>query len=120
VASIDRGQVETNSPAALRLAAHGAVSGARTSIKEQRMTGFNEALLSPGEVARQFGVTTKQVANWDNDGILKAAFRTPGGQRRYREADVARLRSNPPSDYCLRVSQSDDIQDKLDDTRITR
>ena len=61
------------------------------------MAGLDEAMMTPGEVARQFGVTTKQVANWDNSGILKAAFRTPGGQRRYREADVARLRRNPSS-----------------------
>jgi DNA-binding transcriptional MerR regulator len=56
----------------------------------------DEELLTPGQVAREFGVTISQVGNWDNNGVLKAAFRTPGGDRRFRAADVRRLRGNLP------------------------
>jgi excisionase family DNA binding protein len=40
-----------------------------------------------GEVAKLFGVTVKTVRRWDQPGGLQAV-RTPGGQRRYRTADV--------------------------------
>src|ERR1700722_18612912 len=58
----------------------------------------DEMVLTLGEVAREFRVSTRQVVNWDETGILKPAFRTPGGQRRYRASDItrARLRSNRP------------------------
>ncbi|WP_338701295.1 BldC family transcriptional regulator [Streptomyces sp. Q6] len=47
-------------------------------------------LLSGGEVAALLGVDPKTVTRWANLGKLPC-FRTPGGHRRYRRADVERL-----------------------------
>lgn len=60
------------------------------------MTGFREIWTS-GDVAREFGIKYSEVAYWDNTGILKAAFRTVGGHRRFRREDVLRLRINYPA-----------------------
>ena len=46
-----------------------------------------EALLTPGEVARMFRVDPKTVGRWARQGRL-TAIRTPGGDRRYRAAEV--------------------------------
>ncbi|KAK2701936.1 hypothetical protein QYM36_019437 [Artemia franciscana] len=47
-------------------------------------------LIPIGEVARLTGVTIPTVRNWDRAGKLTAT-RTPGGQRRFRLADVQAL-----------------------------
>lgn len=47
-------------------------------------------LLTPGEVARLFGVDPKTVTRWAAAGKLEA-LRTLGGHRRYRAAEVHRL-----------------------------
>jgi excisionase family DNA binding protein len=44
-------------------------------------------MLSPGDVARLFGVDPKTVCRWANKGWLPC-IRTPGRQRRFRQADV--------------------------------
>ncbi len=44
-------------------------------------------LLTPGEVARLFGVDPKTVTRWAAAGKLQA-LRTLGGHRRYRAAEV--------------------------------
>jgi DNA-binding transcriptional MerR regulator len=49
-------------------------------------------IMTPAEVAAFFRVDPKTVARWDNDGTLKAAFRTPSGHRRYVRAEVEALR----------------------------
>lgn len=46
--------------------------------------------LTPGEVARLFKVSTVTVASWADQGLLPH-FRTPGGQRRFRQEDVDRF-----------------------------
>lgn len=46
-----------------------------------------ERPLTPADVARIFGVSTVTVAAWADSGRLPH-FRTPGGQRRFRRADV--------------------------------
>lgn len=43
--------------------------------------------LSSGDVAALFGVSVVTVGNWADEGKL-AHFKTPGGQRRFRPADV--------------------------------
>lgn len=43
--------------------------------------------MKPGEVAALFRVDPKTVTRWAQKGRLKS-FRTPGGHRRFREADV--------------------------------
>ena len=47
-------------------------------------------LLTPGEVARLFGVGGKQPTRWANKGLL-SSVRTPGGHRRYFEDEVRAL-----------------------------
>lgn len=49
-----------------------------------------ERLLTPAETAAMYGVDTKTVARWANEGRL-TALRTLGGNRRYREAEVVAL-----------------------------
>ena len=46
-----------------------------------------ERLLTPAEVAEMFRVDPKTVARWAKSGYLSSA-RTPGGHRRYSEAEV--------------------------------
>lgn len=57
------------------------------ALVRQRLGGD---LLKTGEVARLFGVNPKTVWAWATKGRL-SSVRTPGGQHRYRAADVARL-----------------------------
>ena len=49
-----------------------------------------EPLLTPGEVATRFRVDCKTVTRWADAGKL-TTIRTPGGHRRYREAEVMAL-----------------------------
>ncbi|MGH3381835.1 MAG: helix-turn-helix domain-containing protein, partial [Actinoallomurus sp.] len=49
-----------------------------------------DRLLTPREVAARFGVGTTTIGRWTRAGELPAQ-RTPGGQRRYRAADVRAL-----------------------------
>lgn len=46
--------------------------------------------MTPGEVARAFNVDIKTVTRWSRAGKL-SSVRTPGGQRRYSEAEVTAL-----------------------------
>ena len=46
--------------------------------------------LSPGQVAKLFGVSVTTVANWADEGRIPH-FKTPGGQRRFRLQDVERF-----------------------------
>jgi excisionase family DNA binding protein len=52
-----------------------------------------EDLLTPGEVARLFGVDPKTVTRWAQAGKLEA-LRTLGGHRRYRATQVHALLSD--------------------------
>lgn len=54
-----------------------------------------EGLLSPGEVATILGVDPKTVARWAVAGKIDFT-RTIGGHRRYKPADVYRLRDYGP------------------------
>lgn len=53
-----------------------------------------EPLLTPGEVAAMFRVDPKTVARWAKAGRLPA-IRTPGGHRRFREAEVRTYLGEP-------------------------
>ena len=46
--------------------------------------------LTSTQVADQFGVTSTTVNAWADAGKLRH-FKTPGGQRRFRQEDVAAL-----------------------------
>lgn len=50
----------------------------------------NESLLTPGEVAELFRVSSKTVARWAKAGKL-TSIRTLGGHRRFSEAEVRAL-----------------------------
>lgn len=50
----------------------------------------NERLLTPGEVALMFRVDPKTVTRWASAGRI-GSIRTPGGHRRFREAEVRSL-----------------------------
>lgn len=53
-----------------------------------RDTYTDEPPLRIGEAARRLGVSVDTLRRWDRDGKLRA-FRLPGGQRMYHQADVA-------------------------------
>ena len=53
--------------------------------------------LSSGAVAKAFNVTPTTVRTWELKGRL-VAIRTPGGQRRFRRADVEALMSSATPD----------------------
>jgi predicted site-specific integrase-resolvase len=68
-----------------------------------------EEMLSIQKVSKMLGVTVKTLKIWDNEGKLKAHFRTSGGHRRYRHSDIeefigtAKVEKNRVFIYC-RVS----------------
>jgi excisionase family DNA binding protein len=57
--------------------------------------GEPEHLLTPNEVAAIFRVDPKTVGRWALAGKL-ASFKTVGGHRRFREADVQELLGEIP------------------------
>ena len=54
------------------------------------MDDTEDRMLSPAEVAQEFGVNPKTVTRWAKAGKI-AAVRTLGGHRRYRTSEVKRL-----------------------------
>ena len=54
------------------------------------MADHDDDLLTPGEVARLFGVDPKTVTRWASAGKLNP-LRTLGGHRRYRNQEVRQL-----------------------------
>jgi excisionase family DNA binding protein len=54
----------------------------------------DDDLLTPREVAALVGVNVTTVARWARTEVLKAAAVTPGGQRRFRRADVRTFLEN--------------------------
>lgn len=49
-----------------------------------------EKMLTPGEVAAMFGVNSQTLARWARTGKVPS-IKTPGGHRRYREAEIRAL-----------------------------
>jgi len=50
----------------------------------------NERLLTPAEVAALLLVDPRTVTRWANKGRI-SSIRTPGGHRRFREAEIRAL-----------------------------
>jgi excisionase family DNA binding protein len=59
------------------------------------MTVGSESLLTPAEVAQMFRVDPKTVTRWASAGKL-TSIRTPGGHRRFPEAEVRALMAGAP------------------------
>jgi DNA-binding transcriptional MerR regulator len=55
----------------------------------------HEHLLRPGEVAALFRVGMTAIRSWEERGLLHP-IRTPGGERRYIEAEVLARRAGLP------------------------
>jgi excisionase family DNA binding protein len=51
---------------------------------------YEDGIYTPGMVAELFHVNPKTVSRWARDGKL-ASFKTAGGHRRFKEADVKAL-----------------------------
>ena len=49
-------------------------------------------VLAPGAAAAQLGISIETLRRWEKAGKI-AAFRTPGGQRRFDRAEIDRLRA---------------------------
>jgi excisionase family DNA binding protein len=60
------------------------------------MDNNSERLLTPGEVAALFRVDPKTVTRWAASGRINS-IRTPGGHRRFREAEVRALLGGDPA-----------------------
>lgn len=59
----------------------------------RRIRALPEAdrVLTPGEAAAELGIGVQALRYWAKTGKIRA-LRTAGGHRRYRAADVARLK----------------------------
>lgn len=75
------------SPLGPRLPSPGANGVSAPALSPQTAS---QHTLTPGQVAAMFNVNPKTVARWASSGLL-GAIRTPGGHRRFREADVVEL-----------------------------
>jgi putative resolvase len=57
------------------------------------------AFVNVGKAARYLGVSPASLRQWSDEGLVRV-YRTPGGQRRYRIADleafIASLQESPP------------------------
>jgi excisionase family DNA binding protein len=58
------------------------------------------AFVNVGKAARYLGVSPASLRQWSDEGLVRV-YRTPGGQRRYRIADleafIASLQESPPA-----------------------
>ena len=50
-----------------------------------------EELLTPADVARELGVTPHSVRVWESLGRIRAAVKTPRGNRLFTRQEVARV-----------------------------
>lgn len=55
----------------------------------------NEEFLSPQQARALLGISPRSLWRLRNQGRLKPAFKTPGGQARFAKADVEALREQP-------------------------
>ncbi len=60
------------------------------AAKSPRSTGTRDRWLTLGQACRVLGVDESTLRRWSDDGHVRT-FRTPGGHRRFAEADLQRL-----------------------------
>ena len=75
------------------------------------MAGHDDELLTPGEVARLFGVDPKTVTRWASAGKL-SPMRTLGGHRRYRATEVRSLLDSSSAGLVPRGGSADVVDDQ--------
>ena len=51
----------------------------------------NPEVMSPGRAAAALGISIETLRRWEKAGKI-AAFRTPGGQRRFDRSEIDRVR----------------------------
>jgi len=66
------------------------LESARTVTYRRPVTEPEAGPMRPGPAAKLLGITTRTLADWSDAGIISAIV-TPGGHRRYREADIEEL-----------------------------
>jgi len=71
-------------------------------------------LYRPGTFAKLIGVSTTTLRNWDKQGILKPALKTPGGERRYSEEQLQQILQNK-SKYRIVTTQF--VRNVLNETK---
>src|SRR5690554_6920413 len=54
-------------------------------------------MISISEASKITGVTVKTLKIWDNEGLLKAKYKTAGGHRRYDSDDIEKYIGNDKS-----------------------
>jgi len=70
-----------------------------------------------GQFAQLIGVTAVTLRNWDRQGILKPAFKTPSGERRYTEEQLQQILQNKSkyrmvtANFVRSISNEDKEQD---------
>ncbi|WP_371579074.1 TioE family transcriptional regulator [Streptomyces sp. NBC_01314] len=78
--------------------------------------------LRPSDLAREHGLSTQAVRNYERDGFLPAADRTPSGYRVYTEVHAAALRAflslvaaygHPAARQIMRALHEDALDDAL-------
>lgn len=52
----------------------------------------DQTYLTPSQAARRLGVSASTIRRWEREGVIAAAFRTPGGARRYSPQVIPQLR----------------------------
>lgn len=71
-------------------------------VKVSDVANTDDRLLTPGEVAALFRVDPKTVTRWAAEGRI-GSIRTPGGHRRFREAEVRALLEEAIDDWKTRT-----------------
>ncbi len=64
--------------------------------------------VSIGKVAKEYGVSTQTIRNWEKDGMFSEVIRTRGGHRRFAEEEISEERKTI---IYARVSSNDQKQD---------
>jgi DNA-binding transcriptional MerR regulator len=70
--------------------------------------------LSPRDAADKLGISPDTLRRWEREGLIHCE-RTPGGQRRYREEEIASMLDGRPSEPCRRPMLGPPAVRSLDD-----
>ncbi len=88
----------------MRVSDHDSRTNANGDSAEER--GAATRLINVGQAAELLGVSPASLRKWSDEGLL-AVHRTPGGQRRYSQADLdefIRSMRQPPRSAATRAA----------------